>query len=213
MLVIGALGFAKQLLPALIENHFTKLAFYDDYNPDVLNTYEYPVLKNIEQARAWFAEHGNDFCLGISNPALRYRMAQKFAAIGGQLRTVISSSGTILATHSSISNGCTILAHTIIENDVAVGEGTLINIKAAVCHDSTVGRYCEIAPGALMLGRTTLGDFSFIGANAVINPKVKVGSNVIVGSGAVVHRDVPDNCVVAGVPAKKIRDLQPLSID
>ena len=53
----------------------------------------------------------------------------------------------------------------------------------------------------------TVGDDVWIGGHAVINPGVTVGSNVVVASGAVVVRDVPDNVVVGGNPAKIIKRL------
>ncbi|MES2921885.1 MAG: sugar O-acetyltransferase [Verrucomicrobiota bacterium] len=53
----------------------------------------------------------------------------------------------------------------------------------------------------------TIGDNVWIGGNVVINPGVRLGNNVVVASGAVVTRDFPDNVVIAGVPAKVIRNL------
>jgi maltose O-acetyltransferase len=50
-------------------------------------------------------------------------------------------------------------------------------------------------------------DNVWIGASATINPGVTIGNNVVVGAGAVVTKDVPDNVVVAGVPAKVIREI------
>jgi carbonic anhydrase/acetyltransferase-like protein (isoleucine patch superfamily) len=50
-----------------------------------------------------------------------------------------------------------------------------------------------------------IGNDVFIGANSIILPGVRVGNRVIVGAGSVVNRSIPDNCVVAGVPAKFIR--------
>lgn len=52
----------------------------------------------------------------------------------------------------------------------------------------------------------TIGDNVWIGGNAVINPGVNIGDNVVIASGAVVTKDVPDNVVVAGIPAKVIRE-------
>ena len=52
-----------------------------------------------------------------------------------------------------------------------------------------------------------VGDNVWIGGGAHILSGVKVGNNVVIAAGAVVTKDVPDNCVVAGVPAKKIKDL------
>ena len=54
----------------------------------------------------------------------------------------------------------------------------------------------------------TIGNDVWIGANAVILPGVTLGNNVVVAAGAVVTKDVPDNTLVAGVPARKIRDLE-----
>lgn len=53
----------------------------------------------------------------------------------------------------------------------------------------------------------TIGDNVYIGAGAIIMNPVKIGSNVIIGAGSVVIKDIPDNCIVAGNPAKIIRYL------
>ncbi len=55
----------------------------------------------------------------------------------------------------------------------------------------------------------TIGDNVWIGGNAVINPGVTIGSNVVVASGAVVVKDVPDNVVVGGNPARILKHIAP----
>jgi serine acetyltransferase len=47
-----------------------------------------------------------------------------------------------------------------------------------------------------------------VGDDFLTNYNVKIGNNVVVAAGAVVSKNVPDNCVVGGVPAKKIKDLE-----
>ena len=54
----------------------------------------------------------------------------------------------------------------------------------------------------------TIGNDVWIGGNCTILPGVTIGNNVVVAAGAVVTKDVPDNTLVGGVPAKKIRDLE-----
>lgn len=54
-------------------------------------------------------------------------------------------------------------------------------------------------------GRILIGDNVWLGQNVVILPNVTIGNNVTVGAGAVVTKDIPDNCIVAGIPAKIIR--------
>ena len=54
----------------------------------------------------------------------------------------------------------------------------------------------------------TIGNDVWIGGNCTILPGVKIGNNVVVAAGAVVTDDIPDNTLVGGVPARKIRDLE-----
>ncbi len=57
------------------------------------------------------------------------------------------------------------------------------------------------------LGRIKVGDNVFVGKNSTIMPNITIGNNVVIGLGSIVTKDVPDNCVVAGVPAKIIKSI------
>ena len=54
-------------------------------------------------------------------------------------------------------------------------------------------------------GRIVVGDNVKFGCGVTVLAPCKIGSNVFIGAGAVVNKDIPDNCIVAGVPAKIIR--------
>lgn len=58
-----------------------------------------------------------------------------------------------------------------------------------------------------VFGRIVIGDNTNIGWNAIIMPNVTIGKNCVIGAGAVVTKDIPDNSVAAGVPAKVIETL------
>lgn len=58
------------------------------------------------------------------------------------------------------------------------------------------------------VGCISIGNNVFIGANSQILYDVKIGDNVIIAAGSVVNKDIPDNCVYAGVPAKKIENFE-----
>lgn len=57
------------------------------------------------------------------------------------------------------------------------------------------------------VGCIEIGDNVFIGSGTYIMYNVKIGSNVIIGAGSLINKDIPDNCVVAGIPARVIRTL------
>jgi acetyltransferase-like isoleucine patch superfamily enzyme len=56
----------------------------------------------------------------------------------------------------------------------------------------------------LYYARVEIGDDVFVGVDSIILPGVKIGSKVVVGAGSVVTRDIPDNCVVVGSPARVV---------
>jgi UDP-N-acetylbacillosamine N-acetyltransferase len=83
-----------------------------------------------------------------------------------------------------------------------VGEGVIVNSGAVVEHDVEVGEYAHVAPNATMGGGSSLGAFSHLGIGASVLPRVHIGDRTVVGAGAVVVKNLPDEVVAIGVPAR-----------
>lgn len=214
MLIVGAKGFAKEVLEILYQNNQTdNLVFYDDVNDDTPKDLygQFKILKDINEAEAYFKMVDNRFTIGIGNPVLREKMFEKFAAIGGIFSSTISPFAKIGNFGNQIDLGCNIMTGTVITNDVVIKTGTLINLNCTVGHDSIIEEFVEMSPGVHVSGNCHIGSYSVLGTNVTVLPKVNIGSNVIVGAGSVVTKDVPDNCVVVGIPAKIIKNLGPLN--
>ena len=148
----------------------------------------------------------SNFLIGIGNPILRYKMYRKFERLGGTLVSCVSPFAKIGNYDVHIGNGTNILDNTILSNNVKIGIGCIIYYNAVITHDCVINDFVEVSPSANILGRCRIGADTRIGSNATILPDIIIGRNVVVGAGAVVTKDVPDNCVVAGIPAviKKI---------
>jgi acetyltransferase-like isoleucine patch superfamily enzyme len=71
-----------------------------------------------------------------------------------------------------------------------------------------LGNGVHIGPGAVLSGCVEVGECSFVGAGAVVLPRIKIGRNVTIGAGAVVTKDVRENCVAYGNPARVAREIE-----
>lgn len=213
MLIIGAKGFAKEVLETLyVENkYFDRIYFYDDVN-DEIGTHLYGKFEIIKDIKSVNSTLGDtfDFTVGIGNPLLRQKVIKKFTAIGGRLQSVISSLAKIGSFDTSLEAGANIMAGTIITNSVRIGKAPLVNLNCTIGHDCIVGDFLEMSPGSHISGNCTLGDYVNIGTNVTILPKITIGSNVIIGANSVVTKDIMDNCLVVGVPAKVIKNIDPI---
>lgn len=213
MIIIGAKGFAKEVLEIFHQkNELNKIAFYDNVSMDVPNKLynTFPVLKNEKEVVDHFENYGNGFVLGVGNPFIRYQLCDKFILLGGNLTSVISPFARIGHYNNVIGEGVNIMTGVIITNDVYIGKCTLINLNVTIGHDVVIDKYVEISPGVNISGNCRIGSFTNIGTNSIILPKVKIGSNVIVAAGSVVTKDIPDNQMVAGVPAIFKKETPPL---
>jgi acetyltransferase-like isoleucine patch superfamily enzyme len=99
-----------------------------------------------------------------------------------------------------------IFAGVIVNPGTAIEDNVCLNTGASIDHDNWLRNSCHVFPQATLTGGVQVGEFTSIGSNATVNPYVKIGRDSIVGSGAVVLRDVADGVVVAGVPARVIRE-------
>ncbi len=109
---------------------------------------------------------------------------------------------------ASIGAGSQVLAHALVAAEVRIGEACIINHKASVDHESTLGNGVHVAPGAILCGCVSVGDNVLIGAGAVVLPRITVGANAVVGAGAVVTRNVAAGSTVAGNPARPALNRQ-----
>lgn len=93
---------------------------------------------------------------------------------------------------------------------VTLGDHVEITVGCRfITHDGGAWVFREnIHPDMDVFGPIKIGNNVFVGMNSTILPNVSIGNNVVIGAGSVVTKDIPDNSVAAGVPARVINDLK-----
>lgn len=123
--------------------------------------------------------------------------------------------GAIIRDQVEIGDNVVIMMGAVINIGAVIGEKTMIDMGVVLGGRATVGKNCHIGAGTVLAGvieppsakPVIVEDDVLIGANAVVLEGVTVGKGSVVAAGAVVTQDVAPYTVVAGTPARKIKDI------
>ncbi|MBW2975797.1 N-acetyltransferase, partial [Candidatus Woesearchaeota archaeon] len=140
---------------------------------------------------------GDDFQTG------NYAMVREDNKIGNN---VSIGSKSIVEHHVTIEDDVRVHSQVFIPEFCVLKKGCWLGPNVVLTN--TLHPLCKEAKKCLKKTPVIIGENAKIGANSTILPGVKIGSNAVVGAGSVVVKDVPENKVVAGNPAKVIKDIK-----
>lgn len=109
----------------------------------------------------------------------------------------------IIGNNVDISSNCSI-ARGALTNTI-INDGTKLDALVHIAHNVNVGKNCLLTAGTIIAGSSQIGDNCWMGPNCTILDYIIIGNNVIVGAGSTVTKNISNNQVVVGTPAKPIK--------
>lgn len=200
MYLYGASGHAKVIIDILAASGIPVQGLFDD-NPEVKGLLEYQVLGSFNQKILRDSEL--IISIGINNiRKIISEMLPKDIKYG----TAIHPSA-IISKYATIGKGSVIMQGAVIQSCVTIGNHCIINTSSSVDHDCIVEDFVHISPNSCLCGGISIGEGTQVGAGSVIVPGIKVGKWSVIGAGSVVLKNIPDNVLVLGNPARVVKAL------
>lgn len=205
VIFIGAGGYAKSVLDSLDTEQYEFCGFIDNFKPIGSTHLGFPILaKSLDEfeQRAQYC-----FFISIGNNENRLEKFFKLQQYQCEIINVVDKSA-IVSSYSRLGIGVFVGKMAIVNAGVTVGDDVIINTKSLVEHGCCIGNHSNISTNATLNGDVIVEDYCFVGSSSVVTGQLRIGESSIVGAGAVVVRNVEPRTVVAGVPAKFIKEVE-----
>lgn len=154
---------------------------------------------------------GKEFIVAIGNNKIRRDIMTDINDRGGVTPTLIHPTAYISAS-AQIGKGVYIQMGAVIWTKVILSDFVIISPNTVIAHHTKLGTASMVSTMCTVGASVEVGEYSFFGIGSIVITGVKsVGKNVYLGAGATVTKDVGDNVLLVGTPARVIKEREPIA--
>lgn len=206
--IYGTGGSGKELLEMIskydnLKKRWDEIVYIDDTKE--IGSCKTKKRMPFEMFTQLYSSKKAEIAIAVGEPRYRKQLGEKVRNKGYKLALIISPKADV-SLGAQLGEGVVVKDNSIISSDAVIGENTWINSDAIIGHDVNVGKNCQISSLSLVAGRTKVGNDVYIGAAACVREDLIIGDSAILSMGAIVLKDVRDNKIVMGNPAREIAE-------
>lgn len=213
IIIIGSGGHAKVVADIILTrekdlNEDLKIiGFLDDNFKNLRydNIFNIPILGDLNNIDNFSKNEDYFFIIAIGSNEVRKKISEKYKELN--YYTAIHPK-SIISREVEIGSGTVVMANVVINPNSTIGKHCILNTSSVIEHDNELGDYVHISPNATLCGGVSIDDNSWVGAGSVVRQQIHIGKDIIVGANSVVVKDIENSCIVAGNPAKKIKEKE-----
>lgn len=202
----GELGKEIMILANMInerDHRWDEIVFID--NKEDFTVFKGKKVITFEKAKSCYTNQDMEFIVAVGEPKTRRLLRENIAQAGFSLAVLVHpsiriSEGTALGAGTIVSSNCFISCDTTIEENV------LLQPFVSIGHDCNIKKDTVISTFVCISGDCTIGKETYIGIHTAIKEKTVIGSQTIIGMGSVVVRDIPDQVIAMGNPARIMKE-------
>lgn len=208
LMIYGEGGLGHEVLDlALRLEHggqcgYQKILFLDDH-PSGNDYMGYPVYSPGE-AFQMYGPQDTGVVIAIGEPAVRQKLTARVLEAGYGLETLIHPSAHV-GLNTKTGPGTVVQRGVFLSCDCVVGSNCFLQPAAAVGHNCSIGDNCVISTNTAISGGVSIGENTYLAVGITVREGITIGKNTIIGMGSVVVRDIPDNVIALGNPARPVK--------
>jgi sugar O-acyltransferase (sialic acid O-acetyltransferase NeuD family) len=208
LIIIGGGGFCREVIWLAREcSSVWEVTGILDDNPSMLGK-TFCDISVIGSVNDWPKYSESWFVVAIGSPRTRKTVVEKMKLNGNAKFATLVHPSTLLSDYVEIGEGSIITAGCVLTTQISLGRHNITNLLTSVGHDVVTGDYCTMAPHVAVSGNVTMGDGVEVGTGALLIQGRKLGTGCFVGAGAVVSKDIPENILAVGCPARQVKSLE-----
>jgi len=206
IVVIGGGGHAKVVISVLKKSGFDIAGYTDpEDHGDILGIHYLGNDYILSDICKKYPDCGAVIGIGkVDSSRLRLAMLDKISAIGFAFPAIVSPSA-VINEDVRLGEGTVVFDGVVVNSGSEIGRACILNTNSTVEHDCRLGDNVHIAPGVTLSGGVTIGCNTMIGTGATVIQTVAICEGCLVGAGSTVVKDITVPGTYVGSPAKWIR--------
>jgi sugar O-acyltransferase (sialic acid O-acetyltransferase NeuD family) len=206
--VYGVGGLGREILELAEDvnwpvKKFERFIFIDDHSFG--KTINGAPVFSFEEVREKYVYQPLKVVIAVGEPATRRKLRDKTLAAGFSLET-LAHPRSLISPDAALGAGCLVCFGAFVSTGAELGENVLLQPNCLVGHDVKIGGHSVVSSSVAIGGGCVVGAETYIGMGAPVKQGVTIGARTIIGMGSVVTRDIPDDVIALGNPARPMKN-------
>ena len=205
--IYGASGLGREVyeLALLTNERFSKwdeIIFIDD-NKKIENFRNISLL-TFKELISKYRTSEVELIIAVGEPSIRKSLYKKIISNNFNLTKIIHPD-IFISKSTTIAEGVIICNYVSITCDIKIGKNVYVHPMVCIGHDSSIKDHTIISSYVDIAGGCKIGSCTFLGMNVLVKENTLIGNNSIIGMSSVVYRDIPNDIIALGNPARPMK--------
>jgi sugar O-acyltransferase (sialic acid O-acetyltransferase NeuD family) len=199
LVIVGTGGFSKEIICLAKDCGRNVIGLLGDVNECGEKILNIPVLGKLSE---YSIPNNCEIIVAVGSSEIRRKIVSEIKCIGEYYFATLIHPSAKMSEFVGVGEGSIVCAGCVLTADIKIGSHSILNLNTTIGHDVEIGDYVTIAPQVAVSGCVHIAAGVEVGTGSSIRQGLKLGARAILGMGSVLTKDIPEDTVFVGNPAK-----------